>query len=340
MMKTKIVWLLLAVVAMELASCGSNGGRFRLEGRLRNMNQGEFWVYSPDGGIEGIDTIPVREGRFAYEADLNNPATFVVIFPNYSEQPVFARPGAKVEVKGDASHLKEMTIGGTDDNKLMTQLRMELNRLTPPDVPKTVSTFIKEHPQSPVSIYVLRRFFVLDPQPDYKQALTLTKLLLKEQPDNGQLLALKKQLEGLQKGAVKTQLGKFTATDVKGRKVTEKNLKAKVNVVTAWASWNYQSTDMQRRLKQLQTKYGDKLAVLSICLDGRVDDCKKTVIERDSLKWPTVCDGRMWQTPLLRQFGFATIPANLIADQQGRITHRNLTPMKLDEQIDQLLRDK
>ena len=99
-----------------LLSCGVDGDKFRLEGRLRNMHMGEFWVYSTDGVINGIDTISVREGRFAYEVELRSPTTLIVIFPNYSEQPVFAKPGEVVEIKGDASHMREMVINGTDDN--------------------------------------------------------------------------------------------------------------------------------------------------------------------------------------------------------------------------------
>ena len=94
------------------------------------MNQAEFYVYSPDGGIKGIDTIKVHEGRFAYETMLRDEATFVLIFPNFSELAVFGEPGEKVEIKGDASHMKEMTVEGSDDNEDMTKLRMELNRLT------------------------------------------------------------------------------------------------------------------------------------------------------------------------------------------------------------------
>jgi hypothetical protein len=323
----------------SLISCGPGGSSFRIEGRLRHMNQGEFYVYSPDGGINGIDTIKVHEGRFAYETMLRDVATFVVIFPNFSELAVFGEPGEKVEIKGDASHMKEMTVKGSDDNEEMTKLRMELNRLTPPEIPKAVESFIKEHRSSLASIYLLKRYFIGDVDPDFRTAAILTKMMLDANPDNGQLIQLDKQLRSLRNASLNL-LPKFTATDVKGRQVSEKDLKAKVNVVTAWASWNYQSTDMQRRLKDKKKKYGDKLAIISICLDGSPADCKRTVVERDSLKWSTVCDGRMWETPLLGKFGFCDLPANVVTDNKGRVLARNLSPMKLDEKIEGLLKDE
>ena len=324
------------LVALLLTACGADSDRFKLEGRLRNMNLGEFWVYSTDGALSGFDTIPVRNGRFSYEIELREPATLVVVFPNYSEQPVFAEPGEKVHIKGDATHLKELIIEGTDDNEQMTELRMELNQTTPPDVPKVVGEFIRSHLESPASIYLLQRYFVMSQTPDYQEASKLTKLLIKEQPENGQLILLEKNLKALQGGALKSKLPAFTATDVKGRKVTEKDLKGKVNVVSVWASWSYNSTDMQRRLVNLKKKYGDKLGVVSICVDGGPKDCKQRV-ERDSVKWATICDGRMWNTPLLAKFGLADVPANLIADEKGTIVARNLQPQKMEEQIDQLM---
>lgn len=112
-----------------LAACGSDSGKFRLEGRLRNVNQAELWVYSPDGAMQGIDTITLRNGRFAYELEMTKEGTLMIVFPNYSEQPVFARPGKTVSIKGDATHLKEIIIEGTSENEDMTSLRLELNDL-------------------------------------------------------------------------------------------------------------------------------------------------------------------------------------------------------------------
>ena len=335
MMKRSI--FLIAVFYFLLVSCGPDGNSFRIEGRLRHMNQGEFLVYSPDGGINGIDTIKVHEGRFAYETRLHDKATFVVIFPNFSELAVLGEPGKTAEIKGDASHMKEMTVKGTEDNEEMTKIRMVINRLTPPEIPKAVEAFIKEHRSSQASIYLLKRYFIADRQPDYRKAAQLTKMLLETNPKNGQLIELDKQLKVLRGASLQT-LPQFTATDVKGLRVSDNNLKAQVNVVTAWASWNYQSTDMQRRLKDKKKKYGDKLAVVSICLDGCPADCRRMVVSRDSLKWSTVCDGRMWQTPLLSKFGFSDVPANIVADSRGRVLERNLTPQKLDEKLEELLK--
>ena len=319
-----------------MVACGTESGKFRLEGRLRNINQGEFWVYSLDGGLIGIDTIPVRNGRFSYEMDLYDQSTLMLVFPNYSEQPIFAKSGATVSIKGDATHMKEMIIEGTSDNEDMTMLRMELNDLTPPDIPGAVANYIKENRESPVSIYLLQRYFIMSPEPDYRQARVLTEMLLQENPENGQLLILKKQLKQLESSGIKSIIPKFSATDINGKNVTEKALNGNVNVVTTWASWSYLSITQQQHVKELKEQYGDKLGVVSICLDAQPATCRRQ-IARDSLKWSTVCDGRMWETPLLQKFGLADVPANVLIDSKGKVVARNMTIKHLEERIHKML---
>ena len=320
-----------------MGSCGVDSDRFRLEGRLRNLNQGEFWVYSPDEIIAGIDTIKVREGRFSYEVELSDPGILVVIFPNYSELPVFAEPGEEADIKGSANNLKEISIRGTDDNNDMTDLRMDLNQLMPPEVQPAVCDYIEAHPESFICTYLLQRYVLSAQQPDYLRAKKLCALLQEKQPENGLIIKWSKVLERMANGTPKSTLKAFSAKDVHGRSVTKSDLSAPVNVVSVWASWNYQSLDMQRRLQKQKKTYGDKLAVLGICLDGRAADCRQRV-DRDSLTWKTVCDGLMWESPLLNTFGINEVPGNIVVDKQGVVIDRDLDPQKLEQRIDNLLK--
>ena len=108
---THALFTLIAVAAIAaLASCGTDGNHFKIDGRLLNLNQGEFYVYSLEGGEKALDTIKVQAGRFTYDVECTSPKTLMIVFPNFTEQPVFAQPGKSVDIKGDASHLKEMTV--------------------------------------------------------------------------------------------------------------------------------------------------------------------------------------------------------------------------------------
>ena len=67
---------LLALLSVLLVSCGTDGKHFKFEGRFLHLNQGEFYLYSEDGAVSGIDTIKVEGGRFAYEMACDPPRLY------------------------------------------------------------------------------------------------------------------------------------------------------------------------------------------------------------------------------------------------------------------------
>ena len=331
----KILFTLLTLLL--LTSCGPSGNQFRLAGRLRNINQGQFLVYSPDGAFAGIDTIKVQNGRFVYEKEVRKDITLMLVFPNFSEQAVFASPGEEVEIKGDATHLKEMTITGTDENDELTKLRIRLNKLTPPEIAAAVAEYIQEEPSSMISIYLLDKYFVNAKTPDYVEAQRLATLMLKANPDNGRLRKLKKQLDGLKNSRLQAMLPVVSSTDINGKSISTSQVKGKIGVISTWATWNFPSTDIQRKLRKLQKQYPQELSLISICIDGDKRECKKRV-DRDSLLWTIVCDEQMFQTPIVQQLGLFVVPSMVVTNKQGKIVARDIEPNKVIEELEKFLK--
>jgi len=292
-----------------------------MEGRFLHMNQGELYVYSPDGGIDGLDTIKIEAGRFAYEIPCSKPATLVIIFPNYSVQPIFAESGGSVEVKADASHLKEMEVKGSDDNELMTKFRKQIANSSPPDELKYAIQFIKDHPESTVSVYLLNRYLIQTETPDYKQAANLLKILLKEQPGNVTLGRLQRQISGLGTLRVGDKLPNFTAKDVNGKLINNATLANQTIIISTWAAWSYESLDFQRALNDA-VKAG-KIAALGISVDANPKEVRQA-LKNDDITFPNVCDGKMLSTPLLKTFGLTTVPDNIVV-RNGKIIERGIT---------------
>lgn len=317
-MKRIVLFLLLVLI---LISCGTRSGHFKMEGRFLHMNQGELYVYSPDGGIEGLDTIKIEAGRFAYEIPCSKPATLVIIFPNYSVQPIFAESGGSVEVKADASHLKEMEVKGTDDNELMTKFRKQIANSSPPDELKYAIQFIKDHPESTVSVYLLNRYLIQTETPDYKQAANLLKILLKEQPGNVTLGRLQRQISGLGTLKVGDKLPNFTAKDVNGKLINNATLANQTIIISTWAAWSYESLDFQRALNDA-VKAG-KIVALGISVDANPKEVRQA-LKNDDITFPNVCDGKMLSTPLLKTFGLTTVPDNIVV-RNGKIIERGIT---------------
>jgi len=325
-----------ATLALLLAACGVDGKRFRVEGRFLNLNRGEFYVYSTNGLIDGIDTVKLEGGRFTYDIPCEREGTLVMVFPNFSEQPIFAQPGKSVDIEGDASHLKELTVKGTKDNKLMNQFREAIVNASPPQVAKIAAMFAADNPTSLVSVYLVRRYFITTPTPNYKEAERLVKLLLAQQPKNGELNRMQTLISTLAKTSVGAPLPAFQARSTKGEKVSQQPYnKAAVAVFNVWSTTNMQSMEIQRMLKQKVRDSKGKLQVVSLCVDPILRECND-VLQRDSISWPNICDGAMFEGDVAKKLGIYTVPFNILL-KNGKIIARDLDNNQLKEQLDKLL---
>ncbi len=359
------------VAALVCTSCGTDSRHFRIDGRLLHLNQGEFYVYSPDGTINGLDTIKVQAGRFSYEVACDRPMTLMIVFPNFTEQPVFAQPGKSVDLKGDASHLKEMTVKGTEDNELMNKFREMIHNAAPPEMKKCAQLFVEDHPESRVGAYLVDRYFIHDANPDTKTAVRLVDLMIEKQPDNGYLKRQKRQLTASFVAAKGADIPNVLGTTVDGKTIGRVQLtKAPVTVVCALATWKYESMSQFRRLAAYAASQQGRVAVVGVSIDASpslvrsqlasqigISDsasglafgpssglasgsssgsasasAQASSSSRSSSTCYVVCDGKMVESPFFTRLGLTGVPDNIVI-KNGRIAAAHLTDNQLTEFI-------
>ena len=324
-------YIYLLFLSFLLVACGESKGHFKIEGRFLHINSGELYVYSPDGVIDGMDTIKIQDGRFALEVPCRSDGVLMIVFPNYSQQPVFAESGGAVEVKADASRLKEMEIKGTKANELMTTFRKSSANMSPPQEAKFAAQFVKDHPESPVSVYLTKKYFVDSSTPDYAQAASLVTLMGKSQKDNGSLARLKQQTDLLSIDLPGRTLPAFTAVDVNGDKVTNADLNAPVSIVSVWATWSFESLDGQRAIADAMKKANGNLKVVGICVDANKNSCVQMMKSND-IDWHVICDGTTINSKLMRLLGLSTVPENILL-RNGRIVKSGLNSAQLRQEL-------
>ena len=333
----KFAYIIYFITILVLTSCGARSGYFKLEGKFLHMNQGEFYAYSPDGGFEGVDTIKVEGGRFTFEKQCKEDYTIMIVFPNFSEQPIFAQSGESVDIKADASHLKEMEVKGTKLNELMTKFRLSILNDTPPQEKKHAEEFIKENPESAVSLFLIKRYFCATNTPDYEKASQLLASMEKAQGKNPQFTKMKRWADTMKKLGIGKTIPAFTAYDINEKLVSSTILSSSpVAVIYTWATYNYDSQDMQRELKKRQRAANGKLQLMGICLDASKYECKQN-IKRDSINAPIICTGEMMEDKTLKKLGLSTLPDNILL-QNGKIIARSMKKQELYSKLDQLLK--
>ena len=363
--------VLTLVATLVCTSCGTDSRHFRIDGRLLHLNQGEFYVYSPDGTINGLDTIKVQAGRFSYEVACDRPMTLMIVFPNFTEQPVFAQPGKSVDLKGDASHLKEMTVKGTKDNELMNKFREMIHNAAPPEMKKCAQLFVEDRPESRVGAYLVDRYFIHDATPDIKTAVRLVDLMIEKQPENGYLKRQKRQLTASFVATKGADIPNVLGTTVDGKTIGRVQLtKAPVTVVCALATWKYESMSQFRRLAAYAASQQGRVAVVGVSIDaspslvrsqlalqiGISDSASGLAFgsssglasgsssgsasaaaqgsssSRSSSTCYVVCDGKMVESPFFTRLGLTGVPDNIVI-KNGRIAAAHLTDNQLTEFI-------
>lgn len=326
--------LLFTFLSFLMAACSSTGNRFKLEGQFKNINQGEFYLYDINRGQ--LDTLTVRDGRFIYEVEMRDTAVLTLMFPNYSELPIIATPGSHIKVVGDVSHLKETQVNGSDENEQMTAFRQECNELMPPAVKQKAEQFITKHPESPICEYLLRKYIIQATDVNYAQAADLCNMMLKARSNNSSLALLAQQLEQLKHLKTNGKLPSFKAKSTDGKAVSDSLLNKQANVILVWASWNYDSQNALRQVQTLYKKHRDSISVVSISMDASSQEGVNT-LNRDSILWPNICDGMLWDSPLVGRLGISYVPDNIIINRNGHIVGRSLSTRELTEKIESLL---
>lgn len=316
---------LLSFLTLLLASCGTDSHHFKIDGHLLNLNQGEFYVYSPDGSVtHGMDTIKVQAGRFSYLVECDRPMTLMIVFPNFTEQPVFAEPGKSVDIKGNASHLKELTVKGTKANKLMNAFREQILSASPAEIKKCAIQMAEDNPESAVAVYLVRRYLVTVDRPDYTTAARLLKLIVEKQPDNQFAARLLASCNGKTTINNGSKLPSFSANDINGKVVNNATLASVPNVVFyVWATWNYSSTSQLRQLADKERQSDGKLKVVSICLNPDKSSCQRTLKQYGADNITTICDGRMVNGDLFNKLGLYNLPDNILI-KNGAIAEQHI----------------
>lgn len=284
-----------------LASC-MDKQTFRIKGEFEHLQQAELYIYSPDGGLNSIDTIEVKEGRFIWETTLTDDATFYIIYPNFSEQPVFGHPGVEVKLKADANQLKMTSLSGTEDNEDLTDFRLATANLSEEQLTATMRHYIQQYPGTSVSVLLQRQLTVRNASLSrLHKGQTLPDFVLP--PDH------------LTEGDDTITLEKSPTLP---HHTTLRN-----GQPLLIAFWWYQSRDINYQLHQAieRTRDYDKahrFQALSINMDVSAATYL-TLCRQDTIHWPSRCYQQGWDTPIVREFAIRTLPFYILTDDKLRI---------------------
>lgn len=204
------------------------------------------------------------------------------------------------------------------------------------DVIKTGTEFIKGHPTSIASIWLLMN--ELRTRLDGEEFQRLFNSL-DPSVKNGQYgQSVTAYIKSLKVSAVNIEADDFSQTDAKGQPVKLSSFRGKYVLVDFWASWCGPCRQENPNVVKAYNKYKDKnFTILGVSLDDNRDRWLRA-ISQDDLHWTQVSDLRGWGNEVAVQYGIQSIPSNFLVSPDGKIIARNLRGEELEAKLQEVLK--
>ena len=324
-MKFKLFYI---AFLLTLLSCSNHPGQVMIQGSFAHLEQGEFFIYSPSGGTDRLDTLHIENGEFEYVASIDGEVIFHLMYPNYSELTIFARPGDDIEIVGDAQNLSAVEVKGTEDNETYTEFRKRIKDLSDKEARTVAQQFTLEHPTLALSRYLFSTYFLLNDSVPQAQIKEIFDSLCRACPEDVELSKLSRLVrshgllaEGQELPDFKLKTRPSAFSDEKGVEVSTEDFRGNYLLISFWASWKSGSQSAlyrTRRFRREMREKGIRVNALSYSLDAESSELAR-VEKNDSIDYYSYCDFQCFNSPLVQKWGICDLPFFVLVDANLKI---------------------
>lgn len=322
----------LLTLLLFLAACGSKQSTgTHISGEIKGLpDSSVIYIYGADRLYKHTDTLTTGKGG-KFEADLraDTLAALWMLFDDGTQYPLFADKQSKLRIKGTADSLAQtLSVTGSLPNDELAAFLHEVRILEQPTettLQQMADTFITTHPNSLASLYVLERYFILQPDPDMERIERLIKGLSGELKDRPLVMRLEAQLKDREQGRIGKNAPYFRLPDADKKLKSRNDFKDQYILLHFWASWDAASRTQNKELLRLSRdrKKDKAFALLGISLDVEREEWQKAV-KADTLEWEQLCDFAGWNTEAVRQFAVIQLPCTFLISPEGKIIGRDM----------------
>ncbi|RYY86196.1 MAG: TlpA family protein disulfide reductase [Chitinophagaceae bacterium] len=197
--------------------------------------------------------------------------------------------------------------------------------------------FLERNIASPLVPHVLGAYWHLDGEPDRMLRFLVNMPWRYRYP---YINAFREELEKAARISAGQAAPDFRMRDTSGREVTLSSFRGRYVLVDFWGSWCLPCRLEAPNLVQAYSYFrGRNLSVLGVAVErSRLEkNVWMKAIREDGLPGTQVSDFRFWDSPLLKKYGVAAIPQNVLIDPNGQIVARNLRGEHLWAVLDRIL---
>ena len=313
-----------------LTACG-DGTEFTLSGNL-GTEKGKYILAVYDDPLAKVDTIFPEKGKFEYVFIPDTITLMRLVDEDGHVIPVFADKGWTVSCQGSFS---QPQIEGDGPNKDYQEFRNSIGKIEDAnEILQKAEEFIRSHPKSFASAYLINHYFIQTPQPDFAKINSLITPLNGEIKDSRVLNVALKAIPSVEE-TEKTHLSYFSITNRNGEYLTWDNRKGKIILINFWASWDPKSIQARDALeKTIALLPKGKIKVFNVSLDYDKSTWLKFCWP-DTENWTEICDFKGWESPLIKKNNILSLPSNILIDNHRKILDRNIYGKALADKVNE-----
>lgn len=196
-----------------------------------------------------------------------------------------------------------------------------------------LAQFIKENPQSYISLYSLNADLATDDM-NVPQIQSLYEGLSPTLKENPLAAAVRSKIDLAKVTGIGVSATDFEAKTPEGINIKLSSYKGQYVLLDFWASWCRPCRQENPNLVNAYEKFKDKdFTVLGVSIDQNAEAWKKAV-KADGLVWTQLIDTT---NEIAKTYGIDAIPKNFLIDPSGKIIAKNLRGYALEEKLKEVL---
>lgn len=347
---------------------------FKVEGKIRNFAGTTIYLHHKWEDKDYTDSSKIEDGTFSFRLKAVDPNMYwFTLTNNINAQPnviFFADEStAKAIIIGGDSLLYSTVKGGQtqkdyleykdiigklganqqrlqsaytlasqkSDAEAIKNIQLEYQTITADYYAVDLKHFIKTHPKSAVSGYIIYREFN-NPNIPIDLAVECLNFIDKSIANTKFVKLATKRINDIKGTMIGAEANNFSQKSVDGKMVQLKDFRGKYVLIDFWASWCRPCRMENPNVVAAYNRYKDKdFTVLGISLDTNRDQWV-AAIKSDNLTWTNLSDLKGGNNDVATLYGIQNIPQNVLIDKEGKIVAKNLRGPALEEKLAELIK--
>jgi peroxiredoxin len=345
---------------------------FKIDGTIRNYQNKTIYVHHKKAEQSKTDSAKVVNGKFSFSLKNSEPTMYWFTTTNDANaQPnvIFFADNAPVKatligdsiayskIEGGAAQNDFMayrqiittlvmqqqlmqaeygTAQQSGDNAKMMAIQQQFQTLNQEYVLNMIN-FIKSHPKSAMSAYVLGND-LSNPNVPIEQLMDAATYIDASLANNSYVKSVNKRLETIRGTMVGYKATNFAQNSPEGKPIKLSDFKGKYVLLDFWASWCRPCRMENPNVVAAYNRYKNKgFTVLGVSMDTN-KDLWTAAIAADNLTWTHVSDLKGWGNEAGILYSVKGIPQNFLIDKEGKIVAKNLRGAELDEKLAEIIK--